>query len=92
MNRKTFRKLHYEGTKGCFNISPDLCKGCGLCKEKCPTDVLDWGKELGVYGTPIIVPARLEQCIVCGICELVCPDAAILIEKKEKVKKMAKGS
>ncbi|MBS4023261.1 MAG: ferredoxin family protein [Dethiobacter sp.] len=76
--------MRFEGPKGWFNISPDLCKGCGLCKEKCPTDVLDWSKELGVYGTPIMGPARLEQCIACGICEIVCPDAAILIEKKDK--------
>ncbi len=86
MTKKTFRNLRFEGPKGWFNVSPDLCKGCGLCKEKCPTDVLDWSKELGVYGTPIMGPAKLEQCIACGICELVCPDAAILIEKKDKKK------
>lgn len=83
MTGKVFRNLRYEGPKGWFHVSPDLCKGCGLCKEKCPADVLDWAKELGVYGTPIMGPVRIERCIACGICETVCPDAAILIEKKD---------
>jgi 2-oxoglutarate ferredoxin oxidoreductase subunit delta len=86
LTKKTFRNLRFEGPKGWFIISPDLCKGCGLCKEKCPTAVLDWSEEPGVYGTPIMGAARLEQCIACGICELVCPDAAILVEKKDKKK------
>jgi len=90
MSKKTFRNLRFKGPKGWFNISPDLCKGCGLCKEKCPTNVLDWSKELGVYGIPIMGPANLEQCIACGICEIVCPDAAILIEKKDKRKASSK--
>ncbi|MCR3921021.1 MAG: ferredoxin family protein [Firmicutes bacterium] len=87
MAQKKFRNLRSEGPKGWFNISPDLCKSCGLCKEKCPTDVLDWSKELGVYGSPMMSAARIEQCIACGICEMVCPDAAILIEKKDTKKK-----
>lgn len=86
MTKKTFRNLRVEGPKGWFIISPDLCKGCGLCKEKCPTGVLDWSKELGVYGTPVMGARYLEKCIACGICQLVCPDAAILIEKKKKEK------
>jgi 2-oxoglutarate ferredoxin oxidoreductase subunit delta len=84
LTNKTFRSMKVEGPKGWFTISPDLCKGCGLCKVKCPTDVLDWSKELGVYGTPIMGAKRIEQCIACGICEMVCPDAAILIERKNK--------
>ncbi|NLZ93770.1 MAG: ferredoxin family protein [Firmicutes bacterium] len=86
---KNFRNLCFEGPKGYFNISPDLCKSCGLCKEKCPTDVLDWSEELGVYGSPMIEPVRMEQCTACGICQMVCPDAAILIEKKKKAPKTA---
>lgn len=86
----TFTKRKWEGPKGVLIVSPDLCKGCGLCIEKCPSQVIDWVKETGVYGTPIVGAKRIERCTACSICALVCPDAAIDIEKNkirnEKVK------
>jgi 2-oxoglutarate ferredoxin oxidoreductase subunit delta len=72
--------------KANFHIFPDYCKGCGLCREKCPNDVLIWSEKLGVYGTPIVKPKDEESCIACLICEMVCPDAAIYIEKKRAKK------
>lgn len=84
---KKFRLKEFDGVKGVFIISPDLCKGCGLCLERCPHQVIDWSEDLGIYGTPMAFPARMDDCIACGICQLVCPDAAILIEKKEKTGK-----
>ena len=38
------------------------------------------------YGTPIVEPKDEESCIACMICEMVCPDAAIYIEKYRKAK------
>lgn len=73
----------YVNDKGRWNVYPGLCKGCGLCVEKCPVKVIEWADELGFMGTPSVKP-RIEGCIVCGICQTVCPDAAILIEKKGK--------
>ena len=67
-----------------FYIFPFYCKGCGLCKEKCPSDVLEWSDKLGLYGTPIVTPKDEDSCIACSICEMVCPDAAIYIEKTAK--------
>jgi len=71
----------YENDKGRWNVYPGLCKGCGLCIEKCPVRVIDWAKELGSAGTPLVKP-EIDGCIVCGICQTVCPDAAIHIERK----------
>ena len=86
----TFTKNKWEGPKGVFVVSPDLCKGCGLCIEKCPSQVIDWTKETGIYGTPIVGAKRIDRCTACSICALVCPDAAIDVEKNrnkdEKVK------
>lgn len=62
-------------------IIPSLCKGCGICIEKCPVDALEFGKTLGVYGTPV-PEIDLDKCITCGICERMCPDCAIRVEKK----------
>jgi 2-oxoglutarate ferredoxin oxidoreductase subunit delta len=60
-----------------------LCKGCGLCIEKCPKKCLSWSEELGIYGTPRVEP-DMKECTLCGICDLYCPDCAILIEKNKK--------
>ncbi|GAB4266641.1 4Fe-4S ferredoxin [Thermincola ferriacetica] len=70
----------YENEKGKFNLYPGLCKGCGLCIEKCPVKVIEWSKQLGFLGTPAVLP-RMDGCIVCGTCQTVCPDAAIHIER-----------
>jgi len=72
--------------KAIFHIFPAYCKGCGLCKEKCPNAVLKWSDKLGVYGTPTVEPIEEDGCIACKICEAVCPDCAILIERTKKPK------
>jgi Pyruvate/2-oxoacid:ferredoxin oxidoreductase gamma subunit/Pyruvate/2-oxoacid:ferredoxin oxidoreductase delta subunit len=61
-------------------ILPQRCKGCGICIEKCPVAALRFGKELGLYATPI-PEVDLEKCIACGNCRNFCPDGAISIEK-----------
>ena len=71
----------HQNPKGLWNVYPGLCKGCGLCIEKCPVKVIEWSDKLGFMGTPSVQP-RMEGCIVCGICQTVCPDAAIHVEKK----------
>lgn len=83
-------KKEFQGEKGAYHIFPQLCKGCGLCKEKCPHQVLDWADTLGLYGTPIMEPAAMERCTACRICETVCPECAILIVRKKKAGKKEK--
>lgn len=67
-----------------FTIFTGMCKGCGLCMEKCPVKCLVWSNELGVYGTPTVIPNDVESCTGCGMCQLVCPDCAITIERNKK--------
>lgn len=55
------------------------CKGCNICVEFCPKDTLALGADMKVY------QAKPEDCILCGMCELRCPDLAIfVVQKKEK--------
>lgn len=62
-------------------IFPNLCKGCGLCLEKCPQKAIAFSKiKLGFYSTPTI-EIDLKKCNLCGICEIVCPDSAIKVRK-----------
>lgn len=79
------KRYSYDIEKGSFHLFPALCKGCGLCKEKCPTKVLVWSDKLGAYSTPTVSPTNPDAvCRACGICQNVCPDCAILIEKNKK--------
>lgn len=55
-------------------IQKSWCKKCGICVEFCPKNILDLDEE-GVY-----VKSK-EECILCGLCELRCPDYAIYVEK-----------
>jgi 2-oxoglutarate ferredoxin oxidoreductase subunit delta len=72
--------------KADFHVFPLYCKGCGLCIAKCPTHVLEWSDQLGVYGTPTVRPKNGQDCIACMMCDMVCPDCAIRLEKKAKAR------
>jgi 2-oxoglutarate ferredoxin oxidoreductase subunit delta len=82
-----FKAVTTKNGKAYFHNFPDLCKGCGLCIEKCPVDTIGWSEHLGVYGTPTVEPGHGKDCIACMMCQLVCPDCAILIEKIDNKKK-----
>lgn len=78
-----YRAISKSDKEKSWHIFPGLCKGCGLCMEMCPVDVLKWSEELGVYATPIVDCVDIEKCIGCGKCMLVCPDCAILVVKEK---------
>jgi NAD-dependent dihydropyrimidine dehydrogenase PreA subunit len=54
-------------------IDAALCKACGICVGLCPADVLTGGRD-GVPGV-----AHPERCTACRICEIHCPDFAIVV-------------
>ncbi len=78
---KDFQGQTVDTEKGCWTIFPGLCKGCGLCIQKCPKHCLAWSDVLGVYGTPSVKNDH-SLCITCGLCQMSCPDCAIVVEKK----------
>jgi len=58
-----------------IEVNYDWCKACELCIRFCPFDVLEADEE----GKPRVV--RLEACNNCKLCELHCPDLAILVRE-----------
>ena len=72
------RKLKYEHT-----LDTRRCKGCGLCIDVCPVNVLEISSEVSAQGCYPAYQARPEDCTFCSACCIMCPDLAITISKIE---------
>lgn len=62
-------------------VDVELCKSCRICKENCPKDVFDFSGHVNKKGYNYAQAARVGDCIACGLCERLCPDFAIHVEK-----------
>ena len=51
-------------------INEKWCKACGICVEVCPKHVL----EMDLLVAKVVRP---DECILCGRCEMACPDFCI---------------
>src|SRR5687767_14386723 len=67
-----------KGPRGEVRIFATWCKGCQICIEFCPTQVLAMHSN---GNHPIVVAA--EKCTACHFCDTHCPDLAILVKKIE---------
>ena len=79
------KKIISKGFNKKAEILPAMCKGCGICIEKCPVKALKFSQTLRVFATPI-PEVDLEKCIACGNCTRFCPDGAIVVEKDQSSK------
>jgi 2-oxoglutarate ferredoxin oxidoreductase subunit delta len=60
----------------------DYCKGCGLCVNACPKNLLVLAKDkLNKKGYTPVEMTDQEQCIGCAFCATMCPDCVIKVEK-----------
>lgn len=51
------------------------CDGCGTCVEQCPMEVF----ALLNQGKAVVV--KLDDCMICKLCETVCPCSLIRVEE-----------
>ena len=65
-----------------ITVNENWCKGCGICVDLCPQDVLAMEKGVAVV-------YNLDACTACQLCELRCPDFAITVVGKRKKKNAA---
>ncbi|NPA24546.1 MAG: 4Fe-4S dicluster domain-containing protein [Deltaproteobacteria bacterium] len=60
-------------------IEIERCKGCGLCVEVCPEQVLEIGREINLSGYQYVTVVQAEACIGCCRCAEMCPDTALAV-------------
>ncbi len=74
----------WKTRNGSITIVDDLCKGCGLCIEFCPIQVLGQSEHFNEKGYHYPEMLEPEKCVNCGYCQLLCPDFAIWSEREDK--------
>ena len=62
----------------CLMLKKSNCKNCYKCIRHCPVKSIRFsGNQAHIIG---------DECILCGQCELRCPDYAIYLETEEEGK------
>ncbi|MBN2385704.1 MAG: 4Fe-4S binding protein [Anaerolineales bacterium] len=67
-----------KGPRGEVTIYPTWCKGCHICVEFCPQQVL--AMDASNEHATVVHP---EKCTACHFCDTHCPDLAIVVRKLE---------
>ena len=65
-----------------MKVDLEKCKGCMLCLNACPKNILEVSKEVNKKGMQYVVLKDPEKCTGCGLCFIMCPDCAIEINKE----------
>jgi 2-oxoglutarate ferredoxin oxidoreductase subunit delta len=98
MWRKPLDADEFEPPKGTVYVIEERCKGCNFCIEFCPMEVLEESERFNSKGYHPPEVVNPEDCVDCGLCELICPEFAIFVldakevEANKRKRKNAKGS
>lgn len=65
-----------------IRVLKDLCKGCGFCIHYCPRKVLGRSDEINAMGAHPPRVVNEEECTLCNLCSLLCPDLAIFVRER----------
>jgi 2-oxoglutarate ferredoxin oxidoreductase subunit delta len=67
--------------RGTLSLIEERCKGCSYCVDFCPRDVFARSERYNTkgYHPPDVV--KPEQCVACRLCELLCPEFALIVEE-----------
>ena len=65
-------------------IDEERCKGCELCTEFCPMNIIVMANHLNSMGFRPAMVEEQDKCISCGFCARMCPDVAITVRKEKK--------
>ncbi len=64
-----------------IRVLEKYCKGCGLCVEVCPKDILYLPDTIDRRGVRVVRVREDVECIGCLQCTTMCPDAALEVDE-----------
>ena len=68
-----------------LTFKTDRCKGCGLCVDACPKNLLtlaaDKINKKGHHPAELTDEAACVGCVGCAACAMMCPDCVITVER-----------
>ena len=71
--------------KGFVVIDVDRCKGCGLCTNVCPVNILALSPDaFNAKGYHPVVVTDAEKCIGCASCARICPDVVFTVYRQKR--------
>lgn len=71
--------------KGIVVIDIDRCKGCGLCTNVCPVNILALSQDMfNAKGYHPVVVTDAEKCIGCASCARICPDVVFTVYRQKR--------
>lgn len=62
-------------------FSEDACKGCSLCMEACPKQIIELSKTINAKGYNYAQVTDDAACTGCASCARMCPDCVITVER-----------
>ncbi|MCL1809404.1 MAG: 4Fe-4S dicluster domain-containing protein [Clostridiales bacterium] len=68
--------------KGIVKFDEDRCKGCELCASACPKKIIGMSGHVNSMGYHPAGVDKMDECIACASCALMCPDGAIKVFKE----------
>jgi len=69
---------------GTIDINTQRCKGCELCVEACPFNIIQLASRMdNKRGYPYVEQVEPEKCTGCSSCAIVCPDGCITVYRKK---------
>ena len=74
-----------------IEIDKALCKGCQICAEVCPRDVLVMADAPDKWEGTLAEIKNIDTCTACMLCEIECPDYAIRVFSVKEKKVAAKA-
>jgi polyferredoxin len=88
--REPINKPSIQRPVGRVFLIPERCKECKYCWEYCPEEVLEASASVNSrgYHYPQVRQGKESACIVCGMCEWICPEFAIYAVEKRSVGKI----
>jgi len=84
--RKTLDQDRIKPSRYQIQVLKERCKGCRFCIEFCPKQVLHESTEFNSKGYHPVYADSNNDCLDCGLCELMCPEFAISVVPSEEEK------